>query len=80
MLALDGAHDGAEQYALLKSIPSVATLSKPGVFNCGVPVIEVCIQLWSSEIQNRIFGCTSCFSFLQLPNRAHSPSAPINNK
>ena len=80
MLALDGAHDGAEQYALLKSIPSFATLSKPGVFNCGVPVIDVCIQLWSSEIQNRMFGRFDGTSFVQLPNRAHSPSAPINSK
>ena len=79
MLALEGAHEGAEQYALLNKIPSFATLSKPGVFISGVPVMDVCIQLWSSDIQKRIFGCSIGFSLLQLPKNAPSPKAPTRS-
>tara|TARA_B100001248_G_scaffold250428_1_gene224495 strand:+ start:145 stop:399 length:255 start_codon:yes stop_codon:yes gene_type:complete len=52
----EGEHLALVVNALVKSKPSLATLSNPGVLIQPVPYILACGKDWSSEITNKMFG------------------------
>ena len=62
-LVREGLHNGAWQWALVKSVPRFASRSMFGVFTCGCPPRQPIQSFWSSMAMNKIFGFAACAEF-----------------